>query len=375
MIVLRYLARELLQSWLAISGILLLIIVSGRFIKYLQQAATGALNPDFLFPIMGYRLPGFFEIILPLGFFLAILLAYGRLYVDSEMVVLEACGMSRKRLLGYTFLSGLVVMLTVAAMSVVLTPWGSGKFWEIFNTQNSMTEFDKLTPGRFQSMEGGARVAYTESLTNDRTVMSQVFITDSTNLDQVDGQGKRLRILIADSGRLHRDQESGLRYMLLNNGYRYDLAAGQMDTHITHYETYGVQMSEREIPEIVRESTLPTKQLWGSTDPRWQLELQWRLSMPLLIPVIIFMALPLARVNPRQGRFLKLLPGVLLYLFYLALLITLRGMIEDGEFPVWPGLWIVHLGFALIALAIYFGPSMVAHLQANRRPQGEGVQG
>ena len=381
MIVLRYLARELLQSWLAISGVLLLITISGRFIKYLQQAATGALNPDFLFPIMGYRIPGFMELILPLGFFLAILMAYGRLYVDSEMVILEACGMSRKRLLGYTFAAGAMVMLVVGSISLFITPWGSDKSWDIFNTQDTMTEFDRLTPGRFQSMERGKRVAYTETLTDERTVMNQVFIadladnTDNQAVGSIQGEGERagLTILLAESGRLYRDAETGLRYMLLNDGYRYDLVAGKPASRITQYDIYGVQMSNREIPDIVRESTLPTGELFGSDNPKWQLELQWRFSIPLLIPIIIFMALPLARVNPRQGRFLKLLPGVLLYLFYLSMLILVRGMVEDGEFPVNPGLWSVHLLFGAIALALYFGPELVEQVQIRKTAGSQAV--
>lgn len=48
-----------------------------------------------LFLIMGYRMPGFLQLILPLGLFLGILLAYGRLYLDSEMTVLSATGMSK----------------------------------------------------------------------------------------------------------------------------------------------------------------------------------------------------------------------------------------------------------------------------------------
>src|SRR3546814_5551804 len=70
--------------------------ICGRFIKYLAQAASGALDPGSLFLIMGFRLPGFLQLILPLGLFLGILLAYGRLYLDSEMTVLSATGMSQQ---------------------------------------------------------------------------------------------------------------------------------------------------------------------------------------------------------------------------------------------------------------------------------------
>ena len=103
---------------LAVSGILLLVFMSGRFIKYLAEAAAGELAGDVLFQIMAYRFPGFLELILPLGFFIGILLAYGRMYLESEMTVLFACGVSDKQLLMKTLLGSIPVMLVVGAMSL-----------------------------------------------------------------------------------------------------------------------------------------------------------------------------------------------------------------------------------------------------------------
>ena len=124
MIVFRYLSREVLLTLSAVSAVLLVIIMSGRFVKYLAQAASGALDPGSLFLIMGFRLPGFLQLILPLGLFLGILLAYGRLYLESEMTVLSATGMSQQRLLGMTMAPAALVALLVAWLSLSLAPLG-----------------------------------------------------------------------------------------------------------------------------------------------------------------------------------------------------------------------------------------------------------
>ena len=86
---LRYLNREVLTHTVAVSSILLVIIISGRFVKYLAEAAVGDLATNILLPVMLYRMPGFLELIIPLGLFIGILMSYGRLYVESEMVVLR----------------------------------------------------------------------------------------------------------------------------------------------------------------------------------------------------------------------------------------------------------------------------------------------
>ncbi len=78
LIIFRYLFKEVMTTTLAVSLVLLVIIMSGRFIKYLAQAAEGKLAADALFSLILYRVPGFLELIIPLGLFLGILLAYGR---------------------------------------------------------------------------------------------------------------------------------------------------------------------------------------------------------------------------------------------------------------------------------------------------------
>ena len=94
MIIYHYLSKQLFRATASVTAILLMIFVGGRFIKYMAEAAQGRLAGEVLLLIMAYRLPSFLELILPLGIFVGILLAYGRLYLDSEMTVLSASGVS-----------------------------------------------------------------------------------------------------------------------------------------------------------------------------------------------------------------------------------------------------------------------------------------
>ena len=177
MIVFRYLSREVLLAFSAVSAVLLVIIMSGRFIKYLAQAAQGMLDPGVLLLIMGYRIPGFLQLILPLGLFLGILLAYGRLYLESEMTVLTATGMSEQRLLSYTLVPAFFIALVCAWLSFVLTPQGVQNVAQILNEQDALTEFDTLVPGRFQAMRDGSRVTYAQELSGGRDELRSVFIS------------------------------------------------------------------------------------------------------------------------------------------------------------------------------------------------------
>jgi lipopolysaccharide export system permease protein len=353
LIVFRYLSREVLLTLSAVSAVLLVIIMSGRFIKYLAQAAQGVLDPGVLFMIMGFRLPGFLQLILPLGLFLGILLAYGRLYLDSEMTVLSATGMSQQRLALYSMAPALLVMLLVAWLSIGLAPQGVERVARILNEQNALTEFDTLVPGRFQAMRDGTRVTYTRDMAEDRSELAGVFISEKRFSEKGDKE-RGITVLVAESGR-QEIQPDGSRYLILQNGFRYDGNPGQADYRAIEYETYGVLLPKPAVSgEVSEREAIPTRDLFGSDNARLQSELQWRLSLPLLVLIVALLAVPLSRVNPRQGRFLKLLPAILLYMAYLALLIAARGALEKGRIPPALGLWWVHGVFLVIALLMLY---------------------
>ncbi|WP_313025074.1 LPS export ABC transporter permease LptF [Pseudomonas lopnurensis] len=364
MIVFRYLSRELLVTMSAVSAVLLVIIMSGRFIKYLAQAAQGVLDPSVLLLIMGFRLPGFLQLILPLGLFLGILLAYGRLYLESEMTVLSATGMSQRRLLAYSLAPAALVAVLVGWLSLGLAPQGIAEVDRILNQQDSLTEFDTLVPGRFQTLRGGSRVTYTRELSADRSELAGVFISE-TNVSRQTGKEGSLSVLVAESGR-QEIQPDGSRYLILENGYRYDGNPGQADYRAIQYDTYGVLLPKPEVSmELSEREALPTRELLGSQNVRHQTELQWRLSLPLLVFVVTVLAVPLAKVNPRQGRFLKLLPAILLYMTYLALLIAARGALDKGRIPMALGLWWVHGVFLAIGLLLLYWEPI--RLRMNKR--------
>jgi lipopolysaccharide export system permease protein len=374
LIVFRYLSREVLVTLSAVSAVLLVIIMSGRFIKYLAQAAQGVLDPGVLFLIMGYRIPGFLQLILPLGLFLGFLLAYGRLYLDSEMTVLSATGVSQQRLTAYSMAPALIVALLVGWLSLGLAPQGVASVARILSEQDALTELDTLVPGRFQSLRDGSRVTYSQELSPDRSELRGVFMSEKRF--STDGRSERgITVLVAESGR-QEIQDDGSRYLILENGYRYDGEPGEADYRAIQYDTYGVLLPKPEVAiEASEREATPTRELLGSSDPRMQAELQWRLSLPLLVFIVTLLAVPLSKVNPRQGRFLKLLPAIFLYMAYLGLLIAARGALDKGRLPAALGLWWVHAIFLAIGLLLLYWERLSLWWASRRAPVSEVAHG
>lgn len=149
--------------------------------------------------------------------------------------------------------------------------------------------------------------------------------------------------------------------------HRYEGRPGTNEFKITQFAEWGRYLpptsSAAELESEADAKT--TAQLFAATDVESKAALQWRISMPLMVLIATLLAVPLSKTNPRQGRYLKMLPAILIYIFYLAFLINARGAIAEGDLPVWLGVWIVHIPFLLLALLLL---NWQALLQSRTKP-------
>lgn len=376
MIIFRYLCRELLFATLAVSAVLLLMVMSGRFVKYLADAAAGDLSANILFSLMGYRLPGFLELVLPLGLFVGILLAYGRLYIESEMTVLHACGFSERRLLVYTLAPAFIVALVVAAMSLYFSPTGMERSSGLLTADKSRNEFDHLVPKKFVATEGDRAVYYADSLSEDKSTMYDVFLAELGS-SHAETETDHQIVTVAREGVQQIDPETGLRYLVLRDGYRYEGVPGQRDYRLMKFSSYEVQL---EIPEARsrwrdRIESASTLDLWRSDNLVERAYLHWRFSLPVLVLVVAVLAVPLSRTNPRQGRYAKMIPAVLLYITYLMILQGVRGAVEDGKIANPAAIWLVHPPFLILGLLMLGGRGLRRRPKRVDSPPGEAGHG
>lgn len=147
----RYMTRQVASTTALVLGFLVVMMLGGRLIRYFGIAAEGNLDIGLLFTIIGYNLPYFLELILPLAFFIALMLVFGRLYVDQEMAVINASGVSRGKLA--RLMTPLILALFVgeAALSVVGKPWGVRSSESVWQQQALTSAFDLIRPKEFIS--------------------------------------------------------------------------------------------------------------------------------------------------------------------------------------------------------------------------------
>ncbi len=353
MIIYRYLSRQLFWATLAVSSVLTFILVSSRFLKYLSQAAVGKLEGSAVIMIMAYRLPDFLELILPLGLFLGILLSYGRMYLENEMVVLQACGVSQKRLVTLSMIPALCMSLLIGFFSFYLAPWGAQQANELILEQERRSGLEVLSPRRFHSTSDGKTVTYVEHIDSKQGAMRNLFIVNYDR-DNLTDEYRKATLMMASEGRYIIDGK-GNRYLVMSNGERFEMNPGDAQFDRFSYGEYTIKLEQKLVyhgdTEYQERSTLD---LMEDDSLFAKVELQWRLSLMIMVPIVVFMAVPLAQVNPRQGRYLKMLPAILVYLSYLALMMAVKGAIEKGQLPEQLGILWVHGLFFLVGLLLNY---------------------
>jgi len=351
---------------LAVSIVLLLIVMSGRFVKYLAEAASGDLAPEVVFAVMAYRIPGFLELVLPLGFFIGILLAYGRLYVESEMVVMSACGLSTSRLALFTILPSFLVAAVVGVLTLYATPMGMTNVQAIFQQSKNANGLETLVAGRFRLDEDSRRVTYVEALDNERSFLSNVFSAEQ--IQTRDGK-PQLRVLFARSGQIVYKEQFNKEYLDLEEGFEYTGVPGGKALEVTEFGTFSQKIKGKTERPILNKKTdaRSTLDLIRSDSLEDLATLQWRISIIILVPIIALIAQAMSRTNHRRGRYVQLLPASLLYIMYLVLLNAARDGLANGKVPPEVGMWWVHAIFLFVALLLLYSKQWYYKLRFTSR--------
>ncbi len=408
MILRRYMTQQVASTTALVLGFLVVMMLGGRLIRYFGIAAEGNLDISLLFTIIGYNLPYFLELILPLAFFIALMLVFGRLYVDQEMAVINASGISRGRLARLTIPLILALFVGEAALSVVGKPWGVRSSERVWEQQALTSAFDLIRPNQFIS--SGNYHLYVGSLSDDKKQLQDVILIQSepqakgsaaknaaTDVDNnIDAKtAEQLDIpdlpnalvknsdISKDTITLAKRAEqvdtgnSGVTQLDLFQGRRYEVGAGSLKYNQVGFDRYRITLTESS-KEIITEDNIETQAigpLWqaatgnGNALRAAQGELGYRLALPWLMIIAPMLAVPLAQVGPRQGRWLRLFPSILLFVSCALGIISLKSAVSKGSVSVWSYAWFI-LGFMALALYMNWG-SRVQHRLRFRKQENE----
>jgi len=361
-IISRYILKETAQTWLVVTMVLLLILLTNQFATVLGDAAADKLPKELVFKVMGLTSLQYLTILIPIGLFLSILLALGRLYRDSEMAALMACGVGPASLYRPLALLATLLAILVGWLSLSVTPGAIRQVQVIAEEAKQRVDLRFLEAGRFITFADADAVMYAESITADG-VLENVFVQRHNGVD--------IEVIVARRAWQSSSAIESVKMLKFADGRRYEGQPGQAAFQIVSFQEYGMPFAMPAAgPPKLKPESRPLLDLLGTGDPVDQAEVQWRLSVPLALLVLTFLGVPLSRSAPRQGRYGGVAAGVLVYIIYVDMLGAAKVWVEREQSPEYLGLWWVHVVFiaaGAILLARQFGYMNVLSLRRRAR--------
>ncbi len=340
----RYVLREVALAWAAVSIVLFVILISNQLAFVFRLVAEAGLSSKVVLDLLWFRLLQQFLLLLPISLFLGIMLALGRLYHESEMAAMQGCGVSNRDVLKPILLLAVIAAIVLAWLSLVVAPHSAQAEIGLKTQAAREARFSNLQAGKFRSFGGSNIVFYAESL-DEQGVLHNVYAQRVV--------GDRMEIITAARAEQHGVGEAAQTFVLFD-GERYEGTPGSAEFRIWRFAEHGIPVQLPEVGNVqlkdYQKTTLSLLNAGRLID--WA-ELQSRISTPVVILVLALIAVPLARLRPRQGRYARAAYFILVYLAYLLLLQSAQSWMIHGATPGWLGMWWVHVLAIVVAATLW----------------------
>lgn len=334
--------KELARSFGATLVVLITVVMTMMLIRVLGQASRGSVAPSDVMLVMGFTVLGQLSTILSLSLFITVVGTLSRMYRDSEMVIWFSAGRGLMSLLAPLLRFSWPIMLTIAALSLVVWPWANRQIQQLRSQYEQRSDVDRIAPGEFQESSNGSRVFFIDKDTPDTNAATNVFIATS--------EGHRETVTSAQNARL--ELRDGERLALLFKGQRLETMLDKPGLRISEFAEYGtvidhVAQSDANIGEV---KTRDTWELARNPAPTQQAELGWRLGLAFAALNFVVLGLAVAIVNPRAGRSTSLVLALFAFMVYYNLMTLGQAWVGAGRVGLLPFMLALHGGTLLLGL-------------------------
>ncbi|BCG63259.1 MAG: lipopolysaccharide export system permease protein [Methyloprofundus sp.] len=339
----RMMVSELLKTIFSVLMVLVVIIVSRNFIKILKMAVEGLISNEAILSILGLKMLLASINFLAPAVFVGVLMVIGRMYRDQEMSALSSAGVGVWHIYRAVFKVIVPIGLLAALMSLSVGPWATNKIETIVFEQKKSAGIRAISEGKFSEYSHGKWIFYAEHISVDNK-MQNVFVRNMEGLES--------SIITAKSAELRNVQ--GNLYIVFLDGERVFGELGKVDHSIESFAEYAMHLEESSEEMASKIEGLPSSAiLWHPQSLAEVREIYHRLSVPLSVLVLAFMAVPLAQVSPRGGVYGNMVTAFLIYFSFSNFEKVSGSWLVRGEIPMWLGFWGTYLlAFVVIAFLL-----------------------
>ena len=343
MIINRSFVTEVTRTALAVTFVIVSIFLVLRVMGFLGQAANGEIPVEGVFSLVGLKMVTYLDVMLPLMFYIALIMVLNRWHSDQEMAVLASAG------LGVThFLKPLSVLIftmggMVAFFSFYLTPLSVAKGDALEQGYRQSTEVSGVVIGRFNKIRSNDGVYFIEGYNNKTGKYENVFVYRASF--------EREGVVVARTAFRTEDEKTQDQFLVLENGTRYEGNAGTPQYRVLEFEKYAVRIeTQNKVVNTLQIRARPNNELRTSIDQAFRSEWYWRVAKVFTLPILALFALALSSVDARRGRSTGMVVAFLVYLTYTNLLGYAVALVRKGEAVSGNPIWAVHVVYLLLAI-------------------------
>ncbi|CAG1020168.1 Lipopolysaccharide export system permease protein LptF [Patescibacteria group bacterium] len=344
----RMVATDLLQTLVAVWSVIVVIIVSRKFISVLAQAVEGQISSETLLSILGLKTIIAGASFLPAAIFMATLMVLGRMYRDQEMSAVLSAGGGAWTIYRAVFVFVLPLTVLTTFVAFYVSPWSAAKIESLITDDEKTADVRGIAAGKFSEYSQGDLVFYVENIGKDGK-MEKVFVQNR--------QHGKLGFINSEKAHI-KDLPEG-RYIVFEHGEHIQGKPGDLNYVIENFSEYAVRIEEKgSLMHKNPKESIPTAQLFSSELPADIAELQRRFSIPIGVLLLSFIAVPLAQLSPRGGVYGNMIVGFLIYFSYGNLAHVTQVWVIKQTIPNWLGAIGIHVFLLIVGsvlLARWYG--------------------
>lgn len=342
LVITTYLTKEILKPFVFICGILLLLMVSYSAVGYLADAASSLIPVNLLAALIFAKTVAAFELFLPLALYITLLMGLGKLYSEQEISALQASGMNIFGLIRSLLPLIIVVTIATAIVSLYMRPWAYQLRYDFKYQAEDTHDFDRLESGYFYENQEADTVYYVKEADQEVNIKKDVFVHET--------EEEFIRVINADKSYAVNNAQTSTPVVVFLDGTAYQHMHDGVDTVIKFNRLTLLPKQEEAQPREFKRKAATTKVLAHSKNADEIAEYQWRITSAIKTFLLALIAIYLAKTSPRQGRYGKLVLGILLFFIVHGASLVVKSLVEQSSVNPRPGMWVIVIGLVMMTL-------------------------
>ena len=338
---------EVFRSSIGVLLIFFLLVVGSRIVGYFEQAAEGNIDPGIILSVIALRFPDFITLLIPLSFFLGLLITIGRLNSEGEIHGYFSAGLSKFNLIKFLLPQAFIYFFITLVLSLYIAPYTKNLSKDLLVIDSFEEQIDAIQSDEIVSLDDGGFL-YVQ--TADEGLIKGV------KLFQVDEDNS----FIVISDELLTTEKDKTIELNLKNGSFYGGLFSETSKIISNFNNFNFEIDKN----ISQSNDLSLTKLFDYSLASDQATFQWNISIPITILILLLYGIYISSSKPREGKFSFMLPGMLIYVSYLSLLILAREFISDNPGSIF-NLWFIHGLFVLFLLLYTYREKIIFLSFAN----------